>query len=141
MRKSERMVHVGFDAKRQPVYETRPHYDLEAHEEEQVANGVLVPMLTGPVAGVISVGDAAYDVTDEWILVQREHVGPLHVAIHKAHHASGRLLERWAEGDVYSERDPKTDMLVVKPLPKALIGEMKHPGPKLADVSLAPVEK
>ena len=54
----------------------------------------LVAFMTGPITGVVSIeGGHAYDVSDDFIAVKAEHVGGLHVAIHKAHHAAGRFLE------------------------------------------------
>jgi hypothetical protein len=69
----------------------RFHYELTA---EDMDAGRTVAFITGPIAGTMSMPDGeAYDVTDNIIAVKPEHVGHLHVAIHKAHHAAGNLLD------------------------------------------------
>ena len=50
--------------------------------------------VTGSISGTIVLPDGtAYDVTPDAIRIPEEHVGELHVAIHKAHHAAGRFLD------------------------------------------------
>ncbi len=66
-------------------------YELEAAD---VAAGRNALMLTGPIAGTMSLSDgSAYDVSEEAIAVKNEHLDELHRAIHKAHHAAGRFLD------------------------------------------------
>ncbi len=66
-------------------------YELEATD---VAAGKTVLMLTGPIAGTMSLSDgSAYDVSEEAIAVKPEHRDELHRAIHKAHHVAGRFLD------------------------------------------------
>jgi hypothetical protein len=68
-----------------------PRFRYELTQEGHDAG--YVAFLTGPISGTIAVGDTAYDVTENAIAVKKEHVGPLHLAIHKAHHAAGRFLD------------------------------------------------
>ena len=50
--------------------------------------------VTGPISGTMVLPDGtAYDVTPDAIRIPDEHVGELHLAIHKAHHAAGRFLD------------------------------------------------
>lgn len=68
----------------------RFHYTLT---EAEVADGY-VAFMTGPIAGTVSLADGtAYDVTDDFVAAKAEHVGELHVAIHRMHHAAGRFLD------------------------------------------------
>lgn len=62
--------------------------------EEDVANG-LVAFAPGPlVNGAVSLPDGTvYDITEEYIAVKHEHVGELHLAIHRMHRAVGRHLD------------------------------------------------
>ena len=73
--------------------ETTPTgFRFELTGEEHAAG--MVAFLTGPISGTVVVDDGTtYDVTEFAIPVPREHVGMLHVAIHKAHHAAGRFLD------------------------------------------------
>lgn len=74
-----------------PDGSTRFHYELtqEEHDDGYVA------LLTGPISGTLAVPDGTgYDVSEGAVAVRREHVGHLHVAILKAHHAAGRFLEQ-----------------------------------------------
>lgn len=65
-------------------------FRFELTEEERDAGYAM--FLTGPIAGVVSLpSGAAYDVTEDAIPVKLEHVGELHVGIHKAHQAAGRF--------------------------------------------------
>lgn len=69
-----------------------PRFGYALTQEEHDAG--LVAFVTGPIAGTLAVPDGtAYDVTEGAIAVRAEHVGHLHVAIHKAHHAAGRFLD------------------------------------------------
>lgn len=69
-----------------------PHFNYELTQQEHDDGYALY--ITGPISGTVSVADGtAYDVTEYAIPVKREHVGHLHVAIHKAHHAAGRYLD------------------------------------------------
>lgn len=73
-----------------------PHFHYELTQEEFDA-GYTVAFHTGPIlTGTISLGEAdnaIYDVTEACIPVKAEHVGHLHIAIHRAHHAAGRHLD------------------------------------------------
>jgi hypothetical protein len=61
--------------------------------EQEVADGYAL-FVTGPISGTVALpSGSAYDVTEYAIPVKTEDVGPLHVAIHKAHHAAGRFLD------------------------------------------------
>jgi hypothetical protein len=67
-------------------------FRFELTQEEHDSG--MVAFLTGPIAGTISLpSGAAYDVTEDAVAVHKDHVGELHVAIHKAHHAAGRFLD------------------------------------------------
>jgi hypothetical protein len=68
-------------------------FNFELTQEEHDAG--YVAFVTGPIInGTISLpSGAAYDVTENIIPVKREHVGELHIAIHKLHHAAGRMLD------------------------------------------------
>ena len=69
-----------------------PHFAFELTQAEVDAG--LVAFMTGPIAGVVTLDDGTrYDVTDGAIPLLAEHVGLLHVAIHRAHHANGRFLD------------------------------------------------
>jgi hypothetical protein len=67
----------------------RFHYELT---QAELDDGYAV-FVTGPIAGDIAVAGTAYDVSEGAIPVKVEHVGALHIAIHKAHHAAGRFLD------------------------------------------------
>jgi hypothetical protein len=69
-----------------------PHYRFELTQDEHDSG--LVALMTGPIAGPLTLDDGTtYDVTDTFIPVKREHVGPLHIAIVESHHANGRFLD------------------------------------------------
>lgn len=69
-----------------------PHFRFELEQAEHDAG--MVAFLTGPIGGTIALGsEVAYDVTEDWIAVHKDHVGPLKLAIHGAHHAAGRYLD------------------------------------------------
>ncbi len=69
-----------------------PRFRFELTQEEHDAG--LVAFVTGPISGTIGISDgSAYDVTEWAIPVKREHVGEMHVAIHKSHHAAGRFTD------------------------------------------------
>lgn len=68
----------------------RFNYELTAEEAE----AGMTAMITGPIAGTISMADGtAYDVTEWAVPVHQDHVDELHQSIHKAHHAAGRFLD------------------------------------------------
>lgn len=67
------------------------HYELTV---DDMAAGFDVALITGPIDGIISIpSGASYDVTEDIIPVKSEHLGELHLAIHKAHHAAGRFTD------------------------------------------------
>jgi hypothetical protein len=69
-----------------------PHWHYTLTQEEHDAG--YAALFTGPIAGTLSLPDgAAYDVSEDCIPVKAEHVGELHLAIHRAHHAAGRFLD------------------------------------------------
>jgi hypothetical protein len=59
---------------------------------EEVADGYVM-FVSGPIAGTFNIEGTAYDVSEYALPVKAEHVGALHIAIHKAHHAAGRFLD------------------------------------------------
>ena len=70
-----------------------PHFGFEL-EQSDVEAGHDALLLTGPIAGVVSLGDGtSYDVTEAAIPCRSEHVGPLCHHIHRLHNAAGRFLE------------------------------------------------
>lgn len=70
----------------------RFNYTLTQEEHDA---GLVAFATGGAVGGVVSMEDGTvYDVTEGYIPVRREHVGQVHVAIHKMHHAAGRYLDQ-----------------------------------------------
>lgn len=67
-------------------------FRFELTEDERDAG--FAAFITGPIAGTIALpSGAAYDVTEDLVAVKEDHIGELHIAIHKAHHAAGRFLD------------------------------------------------
>lgn len=69
------------------------NFRFELTQEEHDAG--FVAFATGPlVAGSVSTIDGTvYDVTEDAVAVHRSHVGEMHLAIHRMHHAAGRYLD------------------------------------------------
>ena len=73
---------------------THPSGKHTAHTPEELAEGKIDILQTGPISGTIVLADgSAYDVSDDHIAVKPEHRDELTLAIHKAHHAAGRFLD------------------------------------------------
>lgn len=68
-----------------------PRYRFELTQDE--VDGGIGAFWTGPISGTIMVDGTSYDVTDDYIPVKVEHIGPLHLAIHSAHHKAGRMTD------------------------------------------------
>jgi hypothetical protein len=68
-----------------------PRFRYELTQQEHDDGFAL--FVTGPIAGTFVVDGTSYDVTEWAIPVKTEHVGPLHIAIHRAHQAAGRFLD------------------------------------------------
>jgi hypothetical protein len=73
---------------------THPSGIHSEHTPEEIAAGMTDIVLTGPIAGTISMADGtAYDVSNVAIAVKPAHTNELLLAIHKAHHAAGRFTD------------------------------------------------
>ncbi len=74
-----------------PTHPSGVNYKLT---QEEYDAGLTHTLLTGPIAGAVSMSDGTvYDVSPTAIAVRPEHVDELHVAILRKHRAEGRSLD------------------------------------------------